>query len=914
MPTWQGEEFLARVLGALAAQVCPLPWDFLAIDSGSTDRTLAILREFQARFTVPLRIESIHKSQFDHGDTRNLLAARSEGELLVFLTQDAIPAGPNFLADLAKNFDDPKVAAATCRNLPRQDAQLLTKVFGQNDPGYVAGRREVRLPEAAIYAVMDPHEKRLLYNFNDVASAVRRSVWERHPFPRTEFGEDILMARALLEAGHTLVYDDRACVEHSHDYSPEEMAARARIDAKFNAEWLERTCVASRSDAEVLTDRQLVVDRAALEHSGLRGAALRAELERAKALRRAAFVGLYEGGLTRARQPGTRMLQSPKLRILYVVHGFPPDTSAGTEIYTLNLAREMQRRGHAVAVLARAPAAKSEAEGGPKDFSVQHEDYREADWQSGESLSVWRMTHRLEHRRLRDSYDQPRARAPFLEVVKAFAPEVVHFQHLIHLSAGLVRLAQDAGLATVVHCHDLWPTCARVQSIRPDGVRCEENMGAGCYLCVKEKWLEHIPAAKTAGALLGPLGTMLASAAGQGEYADLMARQEFLLDAWNAADLRISPSRFVRSKLLATKVFDPARLVYSQNGLRQDHLQRLSKQPDLARRVRFGFIGSLVWYKGGEVLCEAMRQLAGQRAVLNVFGDFKPESDPHHAKLEDLARGAAIDFRGRFENARLSEVYTEVDVLVVPSTWFENAPITIQEAFQAGTPVVTSNIGGMAEYVRDGVDGLHFKVGDAADLARTLKRFLEEPQLIEQLSKDFPRIKSVDEDAAEMEFRYRGLVARRRAAKARTWLDLRGIDAVKREGSVDPQGADMLLLRPDGAAIEFELASAAGGKREIEVQVFHLAGEKRVELGGRVLVDSQEIGRIAPFSSAGVDGVKSFVFQAQIPSGAKSLRLESLTAPGARSVFLRVARVLVRDAQNGAPSDAPPATLSEARA
>ncbi|HUR27650.1 MAG TPA: glycosyltransferase, partial [Planctomycetota bacterium] len=517
MPTWQGEEFLERVLRALASQDCPIPWDFLAIDSGSTDRTLAILREFQAAFPVPLRVQSIHKTQFDHGDTRNLLAARSHGELCVFLTQDAIPASSRFLADLSRNFEDPAVAAATCRNLAREDAELLTKVFSANDPGYREGRREVRLPDPASYGALDPHERRLLYNFNDVASAIRRSAWELHPFPRTEFGEDVLMARALLEAGHTVVYDDQACVEHSHDYSPEETAARARIDAKFNAEWLGRVCVASRSDAETLTQRQLVVDRDALEAAGLRGPELAQELSHAKELRRAAFTGLHEGGLTRARRAPTALLESPKLRILYVVHGFPPDTQAGTEVYTLNLAREMQRRGHAVAVLTRAPAAKSEAEGGPKDFSVRAESWRGGDWQSGESLEVWRMTHRLEHRRLRDSFDQPRARAPFLEVVAAFRPDVVHFQHLIHLSASLVQEAQDLGLATIVHCHDLWPVCARVQAIRPDAVRCEENMGAGCYLCVKDKWLEHVGAAKKAGALLGPVGALLASAAGQGE-------------------------------------------------------------------------------------------------------------------------------------------------------------------------------------------------------------------------------------------------------------------------------------------------------------------------------------------------------------------------------------------------------------
>jgi len=901
MPTWQGEEFLERVLDALAGQRIAIPWDFLAIDSGSSDRTLAILRERQGRFPVPLRIASIHKSQFDHGDTRNLLAARSSGELLVFLTQDAIPASADFLAELARNFEDPAVAAATCRNLPRPDAQRLTRIFSENDPGYVAGRREVRSPPAAEYAAMDPHQRRLLYSFNDVASAVRRSVWERHPFPRAEFGEDILMARALLEAGYTIVYDDRACVEHSHDYSPQEMLARARTDAKFNAEWLDRTCVGSRSDADVLVERQLARDREALLAEGLAGGELERELRLAKELRSAAFVGLYEGGLTRLRQPPTALLPDPKLRILYVVHGFPPDSHAGTELYTQNLARAMAARGHEVAVLARAPASRSVAEGGPADFTLQRGRWRDPSWPADESLEVWRMTHRLEHRRLRDSYDQPRALAPFREVLEEFRPDVVHFQHLIHLSAGLVREARERGIASVVHCHDLWPTCARVQSIRPDGVRCEENMGAGCYLCVKEKWLEHIPAAKSAGSLLGALGTLLASAAGQDEYKDMMARQDFLLAAWNDADLRISPSRFVRGKLLATEAFDPQRLLFSENGVARGGFEPRAKTPDPQGRVRFGFIGSLVWYKGAELLCEAMRELAGANCVLEVFGDFQPQKDAHHARLQQLAQGQSIRFRGRFDNARLPEIHAEVDVLVVPSIWFENAPITIQEAFLARTPVVCSNIGGMAEYVRDGVDGLHFQAGDPKDLARVLRRCIEERGLIRELSQDFPAVKSLEEDAAEMEFRYRALCARRRSLVPRTLLDLRGVDASTRQGAVDVQGADMLLLRPPDGAIEFALGAAGGGPREIDVHVFALGRERRVELGGRVLLDGVEIGRIEPFTSKGADGLRCFSFCADLPSRAVSLRLESRSAAGARALFLRVQRVVVREA---APSGA----------
>ncbi len=888
MPTWQGLEFLERVLGALAEQACSLPWDFRAIDSGSTDGTWECLERWSKRFPVPFAFERIEQVEFDHGDTRNLLAARSQGDLLVYLTQDAIPKGRDWLERLARNFADDRVGAAYCRNVPRPDARLLTKIFSANDTGYQAGRREVRLPDAATYARMNAHERRVLYNFNDVASALRRELWERHPFPRTWFGEDVLQARAFLEAGYTVVYDDEAVVEHSHDYGPEETYARAAIDGRFNAEWLDRVCVASKGDARILEKRVLDEDAVALRAEGLSDAALGAALVEAARLRGATFDGLHDGGRSEKRYAASRMLESPRLKVLYVVHGFPPDTWAGTEVYTLNLAREIRARGHEVVILARTPSKVAVEDGGPADFSVREDEF--------EGLRVLRLTNRARHLRLKDSYVDPRAEVAFRRVLERERPDVVHFQHLIHMSATLVEVARDEGLATLLTLHDYWALCARVQFIRPDGVRCEENQGAGCFLCVKDRSLDRIGAAKVAGALLGPVAELAAGLAGQDEYKQMMERHEIVPRAFAAADLRVSPSRFLRRKFVDTAGFDAHTLVYSANGMRTDHVRVTSKRPDPAGRVRFGFVGSLVWYKGGATLVEAMRRLADSDCVLNVFGGFDPEHDAHHAELRELA-GPNVVFRGRFDNARLADVYAEIDVLVVPSIWFENAPITIQEAHLLRTPVVASDIGGMAEFVRDGVDGLHFRAGDADDLAQKLARFVADRGLAAALVRDLPRIKTIAEDAAATEFRYRQLacIARARgpSPEARLLLDAAGIQTAARAGGSEQQGADMLLLRAGtGAAAESDLAGAGGGLRRIRVQQYALGAESKLELGARVLVDGRHAGDVPAFTSGGRDGARSHEFEVEIPADAQRLRLEPLKV-GREETHARILRVQV---------------------
>ncbi len=903
MPTWQGMEFLPRVLDALAAQSMDLPWDLRVIDSSSKDGTWDYLLERQPSFPVPFELERIEGIEFDHGDTRNLLAARSTGDLCVFLTQDAIPAGPTWLATLLKNFEDEQVGAAYCRNLPRPDAQLLTKIGSAGDPGYVEGRREERITDPEAYAQMDPHGRRLLYNFNDVASAVRRELWERHPFPRTQFGEDILMARALLEGGYTVVYDDQACVEHSHDYDAKETHSRAHIDAKFSAEWLDRLCVGSENDVKVLVERHVQSDRVALQSAGLEGDALERQSRQSRDLREAAFSGLYQGGLTSKRFPSTKLLpeESKFLHILYVVHGFPPDTWAGTEIYTYNIAKEMERRGHRCTILHRVPAQKTVAEGGVADFHVE-----EAEFQG---LRVLRWTHRLEHRNVRDSYQQTQAEEVFARLLKTEAPDLVHFQHLIHTSAGLVHVAKRAGLATIVHCHDYWALCARVQLIRPDGTICSENQGAGCYACIKDKSSHVVDAFAKLSGMAGPMLTRLEKelvgtgpvaglARGLDGMGQLMARHEYVTAAYEAADLRISPSQFLRSKYLESGRFDAHSFLYSDNGMRTDHVQAMAKTRDPQGRVRFGFVGSLVWYKGGESMVRAMAGMDPSQAVLNVYGTWDPQGDEHHKLLQDLAAGSAIEFKGRFDNARLSEVYAEIDVLIVPSVWYENSPITIHEAYLTGTPVLASNIGGMAEFVHDGIDGLQYEVGDALDLRRKLQRFVDEPELLESLSQNFMPIKTIEQDGEAMEFRYRGLVCRERdvealAGGARLFsgsgADGRGV------GETQLQGADLRLVRPGpNNALEYDIRGCGGGARKIAVTSLALAGEMQLVLGGRVLVDGEPIADLPDLGGSNEDQTQKESFVIELSPDCQRLRIE----PG-DGRFLRIRQVEVFSVEGG---------------
>ena len=119
----------------------------------------------------------------------------------------------------------------------------------------------------------------------------------------------------------------------------------------------------------------------------------------------------------------------------------------------------------------------------------------------------------------------------------------------------------------------------------------------------------------------------------------------------------------------------------------------------------------------------------------------------------------SISFEGTFPPNQLGDVLGEIDVLVVPSLWFENAPLVIQSAYAAGIPVVGTNVAGIAELVRDGKNGLLFPRGDEQGLAACMKRFIDEPRLLAELRDNIEPVKTIEDNGAELEKLYLKMTA-----------------------------------------------------------------------------------------------------------------------------------------------------------
>jgi len=452
------------------------------------------------------------------------------------------------------------------------------------------------------------------------------------------------------------------------------------------------------------------------------------------------------------------------VRALHVIHDFLPRHRAGSEIYAYELCRALAARGHELHVLC--------AEYDPT------RSHGSLEWRFEGDLPVTEVVNNWCFESFAQSYRSQRLECQLDHVLAAVQPDVVHVHNLLNLSLGLPRLARARGIPSVATLHEYTLVCpSGGQRVHlGDRTVCHDLDPARCATCFPRSHLYsqmvygRVSRVAAAGALTRVAGLVrrrfprLFARAGQlaAERAaaretitaeDVARRLEAVQEVYREVDLFVAPSPALAADFRRFGL--PAdRLRVSDYGfLPIGPIRRVSGDG----RLRLGFVGTLVWHKGAHVLVEAVRRLTADACTVHLFGSLDTFPD-YVAELREAARGLPVHFEGGFDRERLGEVYGRVDALVVCSLWPENSPLVIHEAFMAGLPVVGSRMGGTADLVRDGVNGLLYDAESPDSLAAALRRLLEQPELRGRLAAAHPPVKTMAEDAEEWERVYREVV------------------------------------------------------------------------------------------------------------------------------------------------------------
>lgn len=213
IPTKNGGPLLDKVLTSVFSQQTPWAFEVLIVDSGSTDETLAIVKKYPE-----LKLIQIDPAEFGHGKTRNLAIATAKGDYVAMITQDALPRSSSWLIELLQPvLMDDRVAGVFGRHIAYPESSIFTKYELEQHFASFIEYPVIGLDDTERYAT-DEGYRQLLYFFSDNNSLLRRSVWERIPYPEVDFAEDQAWAKSIVEAGYRKAYAHDAVVYHSHEY------------------------------------------------------------------------------------------------------------------------------------------------------------------------------------------------------------------------------------------------------------------------------------------------------------------------------------------------------------------------------------------------------------------------------------------------------------------------------------------------------------------------------------------------------------------------------------------------------------------------------------------------------------------------------------------------------------------------
>lgn len=303
----------------------------------------------------------------------------------------------------------------------------------------------------------------------------------------------------------------------------------------------------------------------------------------------------------------------------------------------------------------------------------------------------------------------------FADLIRALKPTVVHTHHYAHLGLEYLRVIKqvDPSIKIVMTLHEYMAICRNNgQMIKTGSFKlCSRESYDECQQCFPDKTAE-----------------------------DFWLRKHYFQSHFALVDQFVSPSEFLRQRYIAWGL-KSGQIVVIENGQSDEPILPPRPLTEGETRNRFGFFGQINPYKGLDVILEALTQLPKnerKKIVLEVHGANLEQQQPEYQEKiehlrEPLIKQGVVQWVGPYQPHELRQRMAGIDWVVIPSIWWENSPMVIQEAFVCGRPLIVSDIGGMHEKVRNGMDGLHVGTGSIFGWKRVFADATKDPALWEEL-------------------------------------------------------------------------------------------------------------------------------------------------------------------------------------
>lgn len=347
-----------------------------------------------------------------------------------------------------------------------------------------------------------------------------------------------------------------------------------------------------------------------------------------------------------------------------------------------------------------------------------------------------------------DSYINTTIDKLFQELLNEHKPHVIHFNHLLGLSANLPLIAKKREIPFIITLHDYWYICPCIRLTTLSGQICPGSNPN----CVNEYFKQHSIIASKLFEFSPILLKKLIPTIIKREIKDIIGLKTKILTKdlnptvttrliekrarhfrkiLHLATYLIAPSKFVKDAY-GTFGISLEKIKVIPHGIDATHLSKVVKKSP--KIITYAYLGTLYEFKGIEVLIRAFHRIDDTHAELKIYGD-SSINPLYLRRLKKLTKNKNIQFKGAYERHMLPLIFSTIDIIVVPSLVPESFSLITREAQAAKIPVIASRIGALPEVIKDAVNGFLVKPGDEKDLAEKMKKVLQNPALIKKLSR-----------------------------------------------------------------------------------------------------------------------------------------------------------------------------------
>ena len=437
------------------------------------------------------------------------------------------------------------------------------------------------------------------------------------------------------------------------------------------------------------------------------------------------------------------------MKILLAVQHFPPSYTAGSEWEAYRIAKKLIERGHEVKVI----CVERIDSGNQQGLTWVDDDY--------DNVPVRRLFFNLSFApdSVRWEYDNLWISEHIESFLVEYGPDLFHLISGYLIGGRPVMVAQQLGIPTVVSLMDFWFLCKRISMRRTDGALATLPINPlTCAKCLSGEKRRFLFLNRVMPGLMN-----LYWRAQTIQIKQIEQRSDFLLNVLNQSDVLISRSIFLRSFFSQAGV-DDNKIIFLRQGQDSNGLIKENYEKTVSPVLRLGYLGQIAEQKGIHILIEAFQQFRQEPLSLSIYGNTQTNPAYTDRLRRLIGSNPNIKFAGMYhDREEMNWVYQNLDMVVVPSVWYENSPNVILESFARYTPVLATNLGGMAELINHGENGLLFKLGSVEDLAGQLKRILNEPGLLEKLKNGIETFHSVNDELDELEMIYHKLMLNKKS-------------------------------------------------------------------------------------------------------------------------------------------------------